>query len=108
DFAASGSSITRASGSFLADGFAPGMAVLISGAEDAGNNDTFVIATVSDLVMTVFGTLEDEAADAGVTISQVFAEGDIVRAEGFGSANDGFHVVDSGATATSVPVTSDL
>lgn len=108
DFAASGSSITRASGSFLADGFAPGMAVLVSGAEDVGNNDVFILATVSALVMTVYGTLSDETGDTGVTISQVFAEGDIVRAEGFNSANDGFHVVDSGATATSVPVASDL
>src|SRR5690606_13003758 len=39
--------------------------------------------------------------------SQVFAEGDIVRAEGFGSANDGFHYVDAGSTPTSVAITQD-
>lgn len=37
------------------------------------------------------------------------AQNDIVRAQSFtNSANDGFHIVDAGATNTSIPVTSDL
>jgi hypothetical protein len=109
DFASSGNSITRATGSFLDNGFRPGMTVLISGAADAGNNNYFTLVTVSDLVMTTLEALDDEMGDTGVTISQSLVAGDIVRAEGFSNpGNDGFHVVSSGPTATNVPVTSNL
>ena len=61
--------ITRASGSFLDDGFRPGMSITISNAVDAGNNATFTIASVTDTVITVDAqdSLSDETSDA-VTI----------------------------------------
>jgi len=107
DFAASDSSITRATGSFIIDGFRPGMTVDITGAVDAGNNARFVLNTVTATKMTVFGVIADEAADTGVTVQQVFAATDIVRAEGFGTANDGFHYADVSGTSTSLRVQAD-
>lgn len=44
---------TRSSGSFVTDGFEAGMSVLGSGFANAGNNDYFIIDTVSALVITV-------------------------------------------------------
>src|SRR3990167_10207000 len=38
--------ITRSTGSFLDDGFRPGMSITISNAVDAGNNATFTIASL--------------------------------------------------------------
>ena len=107
DFVASDSSINRSTGDFLANGFRPFMTVEISGAVDAGNNAKFVLATVTALKMTVFGVIADETGDTGVTISQVFGSTEILRAEGFGTANDAFHYADAASTAISVRIQAD-
>lgn len=61
--AATGKTFTRTAGSFLTDGFQVGMSVTWSGFAKAGtlNNGTFVISTVTALVMTCStATLSDE------------------------------------------------
>lgn len=50
---ASESTFTRAAGSFLDDGFLPGMTIDGTGFTNAGNNSDFVIDTVTDTVITV-------------------------------------------------------
>ena len=47
------STFTRTSGDFLADGFEPGMNILITGCTAAGNNSRRTIATVTTTVITV-------------------------------------------------------
>jgi len=53
DVVATAGTITRASGSFLDDGFRPGMTIDTTGFTNAGNNSDFIIDTVTDLVITV-------------------------------------------------------
>lgn len=110
DFAAAGDTITRATGSFLTDGFAAGDRVIISGAVDAGNNAIHQIVTVTALVMTVGNTITDETADAGVTITKVwFSAKDIVRSEGFtNSANNAYLIAGTQTAAGTLVVTNDL
>lgn len=63
---------TRATGSFLTDGFVPGMEVAISaGAADAGNRSIFTVLSVTALVMTLKDLPASETNDAGVTITSV-------------------------------------
>jgi len=70
DFNATANTITRASGSFVTDGFVVGGTLAISGAADAANNSaTPVITDVSALVLTVDDIPADEVGDADVTIS---------------------------------------
>ena len=71
DFAAAGDTITRATGSFITDGFTVGSKVLISGAADAANNGVFGLAAVAALVLTLNRDVADEVADAGVTVVQL-------------------------------------
>lgn len=100
------------------------------GAEAAGDINSELAFGVHDLLLegaffNVFQQryrrINDEAAtqitnvDGTAEEFTVTDEGDapvqddIVRAEGFNeSANNGFHIVDTGATNTSVPVTSNL
>lgn len=68
--AATGGTFTRATGSFLEDGFTPGLQIITSGFTSAGNNGTFVIATVTATVITVTQTnsLVDESG-SGTTIT---------------------------------------
>ena len=70
DFAASGRTITRASGDWALDGFVDGARVEISNAVDAGNNGSFLIDTVTATVITLAAgeTLVDETGDV-VTIT---------------------------------------
>lgn len=59
------------SGSFIDDGFKPGMAITTEGALESGNNDTFErIATVTadTITMTTGVSFTDEVATAGVTV----------------------------------------
>lgn len=62
--------IHRSSGSFLTDGFASGMKIIVSGAGQAGNNGTFTIVTAAaaDLTLVTANALTTEAAGATVTI----------------------------------------
>lgn len=65
--------VNRASGSFVTNGFLPGMNVVITGAVDAGNNATFAVSTVSALEMKLATTVQPETADTGVLISETRA-----------------------------------
>lgn len=62
--------ITRSAGNWITEGYKKGGQFTITGAEDAGNNGTFVIATVTTTVITVSGTpLTNNAADTAMTVS---------------------------------------
>lgn len=106
DFDATANTITRATGSFLTNGFEVGDFVIVSGAVDGSNNAVLgPITAVTALVMTLLDVPADETADAGVTISAVLPSTPvaIVCAEGFENAeNNGTFKVQSGTTATSI------
>lgn len=68
-------SITRTSGSFLADGFVPNMAVTLSGLSDTAADTLARILTVSDTTISVDVDLD---AESGVAI-EVSVIGKIVR-----------------------------
>ncbi len=59
----------RTTGSFLADGFLPGMEVTASGFVTSGNNGRTRITAVTALEMTVAKTLAADAAASGCTLS---------------------------------------
>jgi hypothetical protein len=63
--------ITRSSGSFVADGFIAGMKIKTSGFATPANNGTFCVVTVAALTLTLatIHALTAEAASATVTIS---------------------------------------
>lgn len=67
--AVSGSTYTRATGSFVTDGFKPGMELLASGFASATNNGLAVVTAVAATVLTVDRTLVDATASAGKTLS---------------------------------------
>jgi len=106
DFDATANTITRATGSFVTNGFEVGDFVIVSGAVDGSNNAVLgPITAVSALVMTLLDVPADEVGDAGVTISAVLPStpAAIVCAEGFtNAANNLTFVVQSGTTATSI------
>lgn len=63
--------ITRASGSFVTDGFVAGQKITMSGWATGGNNATFTVAIVAALTLTLVtaDSLTAETNKAGVTIS---------------------------------------
>jgi hypothetical protein len=63
---ATGTTYTRASGSFVTDGFAPGMEVTPSGFTDTAVS---VVKSVAALTLTVSRTLTTETASSGRTLS---------------------------------------
>ena len=67
-FAASGSTITRAYGSWLSDQFAVGQIVLVSGSS-LNNGTLTAITALTDLVMTFASGLVNEGPVSGVTIT---------------------------------------
>lgn len=79
DFDNAAETATRASGSFITDGFKVGGSVVIAGAVDAGNNGTKTLTGVSALVLTFTGgdITDDETADAGVTFVQTVTSGSL-------------------------------
>ncbi|MDX1430553.1 MAG: hypothetical protein R3282_09705, partial [Rhodothermales bacterium] len=68
DFATS-STITRASGSFITDGYKVGGQVTIRNADQAGNNGTFVLTAVAALTLTVSGTPFTTGTDTNAQLS---------------------------------------
>lgn len=96
-----GDTITRSGGSFVADGFAVGMTITVTGS--AGNNVSGVITNVSASTLT-FGTtdLVDEGPVGNVTIvgshTLTFAEvggtGDTITRSGGSWLDDGFRAGD--------------
>lgn len=69
DLSASGSVVTRASGSFLTDGFAVGMEVLGAGFTDSANNTRNVVTALTASTLTVNGSLATESAGSGKTLT---------------------------------------
>lgn len=59
----------RAAGSFLTDGFAPGMEVTPSGFSVAANNNVAIIQSVTATLMTITGGRAVEVAAAGKTLT---------------------------------------
>ncbi len=59
---------TRATGSYLTDGFKAGMEITPSGFTGSGNNTACVVTAVTALTLTVNRTLVTEGAAAGKTI----------------------------------------
>lgn len=72
---ASSQTLTRASGSFVSDGFKVGQVITTTGFTTAGNNGRWTIIGVAAGALTVAGTdgaaLTDEAADTGQTIVEM-------------------------------------
>ncbi|MDA8114988.1 MAG: phage tail tube protein [Acidithiobacillus sp.] len=63
--------LTRATGSFITDGFAVGDSVAITGAATSANNTTIVITTLTATVMTASAaTLTTDTAKTGVTLAK--------------------------------------
>jgi len=99
---ASADTVTRSSGSWIADGFAVGMWVVITGT--AGNNVSGVIASLSATVLT-FGTTPDLAAEGPVgnvtvvaypalTFAEVGGTGDTITRSHGSWVTDGFRAGD--------------
>lgn len=68
--AASGKTFTRTAGSFLTDGFAVGQGITTSGFTAPGDNGTFVISAVTELVITcatATGLVDEAAASRTIT-----------------------------------------
>ncbi len=91
-FATSGHVISATTTNFLQAGFRPGDVVLVSGADEAGNNAYLTIVSVAanGLSMTVSEALTDDAAGSSVTIAcaggkgleQIFHRGVVCAYEG--------------------------
>lgn len=64
----SGATYTRASGSFLTDGFGIGDEIVAAGFAQASNNGRALVRAVTALAMTVDRTLATEAAGANVSL----------------------------------------
>ena len=63
------STITRASGSFVTDGYKVGGSVTIRNADQAGNDGTFILTAVVALTLTVTGTPFTVGADTNAQLS---------------------------------------
>jgi hypothetical protein len=72
------STFTRASGSFVTDGFKQGQEITTSGYTDGANNGTFIIATVAALTITI--TTTPLVAESGGGNEQIQATGSIITA----------------------------
>lgn len=65
DLGATTTDFTRATGSFITDGFQVGDLIETSGFSNSGNNGTFEVTAVTALALTVVTTLIVETAGAG-------------------------------------------
>lgn len=63
------STITRASGSFITDGYKVGGSVTVRNADQAGNNGTFTLTGVAALTLTVSGTPFTTGADTNAQLA---------------------------------------
>lgn len=72
---ATGDTITRSSGSWVADGFVPGMTITVDGS--ASNDGEYTLSAVSATVLTLAdGDLVDEAGVGGVVVDGVESNAD--------------------------------
>lgn len=69
DLSATVATFSRASGSFLTDGFSVGMEVVSAGFSESANNATWVATAVTALTLEIDGSLTTESAGAGKTLS---------------------------------------
>jgi hypothetical protein len=104
-FSASAHTITRTSGSFLADGFSAGQQISVSGTQS--NNGTYQIQSVTATVLTLTPSamLTDETA-AGARITNLHGDlnGIVGKVNVLGSGLDTLNVDDTGETTSSQPV----
>lgn len=73
-FVASGNKLVRASGSWVTDGFATGMSILVTGAVNPGNNGVHIVTgtvTSTDLPLTSASTIVNETPDTAIQIGVV-------------------------------------
>jgi hypothetical protein len=91
-FANAGETITRNRGSWLADGFRAGDSVTITGTDSATNDGTFVVSTVTALVMTLAAGGVD--ADEVSPVTQVSIEAGQTEAEWMAAVTDEFEAID--------------
>lgn len=91
-FANTGETITRNRGSWLADGFRAGDSVTITGTDSATNDGTFVVSTVTALVMTLAAGGVD--ADEVSPVTQVSIEAGQTEAEWMAAVTDEFEAID--------------
>jgi hypothetical protein len=70
-FTAATKRITRASGSWIADGFAVGDTIYCSGPDEAANNRYFTIASLTATIITVNETVTEDGTDAGVSVYKI-------------------------------------
>jgi hypothetical protein len=115
---ATGDTITRASGSWLRDGFAKGQTITVSGT--ANNNGNYTIKDVTDLVLTVVfsnnlhnasgsATISTGAGDrivrsSGSWVSDLFAPGQTVTVSGTAGHNGTFTI--AGVSDTTLTLTA--
>lgn len=59
--------LTRTAGSWISEGYRKGGQITIASAEDAGNNGTWTISSISATVLIVNGPLTNNAADTALT-----------------------------------------
>ena len=82
--------ITDSGNGFLTAGFQAGDVITISGATNAGNNNTFIIATVvaGTITLTAAAALTVEAAGASVTIRGALFHASVGASDGVAEAAD--------------------
>jgi hypothetical protein len=91
-FAATGETVTRSRGSWIADGFREGESVTIDGTDSGTNDGTFVVSTLTDLVMTLAAGAVDAdekiaAEDVTFTQGQTMADWGESTIAAFGSVS---------------------
>lgn len=91
-FANSGDTITRNRGSWLADGFRVGDSVTITDTDSNTNDGTFVVATVTALVLTLASGGVD--ADETSPVTQVSIEAGQTEVEWMAAITDEFESID--------------
>jgi uncharacterized repeat protein (TIGR01451 family) len=108
DVGATAGTFTRASGSFLIDGFANGQEILTSGYANAGNNGTFTIQNVTATVITVTDNTglvtESGDGDEGIMSPAVFDTPEEQAAAG-STGNTFFITVANNRTSTATNLT---
>lgn len=108
---ATAGTITRPSGDFLADGFRVGMSIDTTGFTNAGNNSTWVIKSVTALVITVV-TITGLVDETGGGNEVVTNAGDTGAFFEWGANKDALVLAPAGESplsgVTATPVTVDL
>lgn len=70
-FTAATKRITRASGSWITDGFAVGDTIYVMGPDESANNRYFTVNTITATILTVDETVTEDGTDAGVEVYKI-------------------------------------